>query len=90
MGLAGNRIFVHWYRRMAHITRAKKQAMNKAPCKNCERRVAHPNCHVTCQEYKDFVIERQQYREERQKQSLIAEYVKQKHERLEKLERRCK
>ncbi len=72
------------HRRMAHVDRAKKRAMNKAPCKNCERRVAHPNCHATCQDYKDFIVERQKYREERQKQSLIAEYVKQRKEKNER------
>lgn len=62
--------------------------MNKTPCKDCERRRAHPNCHATCQDYKAFVIERQKYQEERRKNSIIAEYVKQKHDRLGKKERR--
>lgn len=62
--------------------------MNNSPCKGCERRTARPNCHATCQYYKDFVIERQKYHEERRKQSVIAEYIKLRHERLDKYENR--
>ena len=35
----------------------EQQAMT-APCKNCERRTIHPNCHATCEEYKRFSQER--------------------------------
>lgn len=50
--------------------------MNKAPCKNCERRIANPNCHATCQEYKDFVTSRKEYLDQKKSGSLIAEYIK--------------
>lgn len=50
--------------------------MLKPPCKGCERRTAHPNCHSTCQQYKDFVQDRQKYRDERRKNCLLVEYIK--------------
>lgn len=50
----------------------------KPPCKNCESRRAHPNCHATCQKYKDFVNSRTEYLEMRHKQSVVWEYIKQK------------
>lgn len=62
--------------------------MNNSPCKGCERRTARPNCHATCEEYKDFVNERHHYNEERRKQSVIAEYIKSRHERLDKKDNR--
>lgn len=50
----------------------------KPPCKNCERRRAHPNYNATCQPYKDFVNARTEYLEKRHKQSVVWEYIKQK------------
>lgn len=35
------------------------------PCKGCERRTVHPNCHATCKEYSAFNIERQKIRNRR-------------------------
>lgn len=55
--------------------------MNRPPCKNCERRRAHPNCHATCQPYKDFVNSRTEYLEMRHKQSVVWEYIKSKEKR---------
>ena len=52
--------------------------MNKPPCKNCERRRAHPNCHATCQPYKDYVNSRTEYLEKRRKQNVIYEYITEK------------
>lgn len=52
--------------------------MNKPPCKNCERRRAHPNCHADCQQYKDYVNSRTEYLEKRRKQSVIYEYITEK------------
>lgn len=50
--------------------------MNKAPCKNCERRTVKPNCHATCQDYADFVNDREKYRADKRKNAIIAEYIK--------------
>ena len=52
--------------------------MMKPPCKNCERRRAHPNCHADCQQYKDYVNSRTKYLEKRRKQSVIYEYITEK------------
>lgn len=74
--------FSHLYKRYLRAVAMEQAQMNKAPCKNCERRVAHPNCHSTCQEYKDFVNDRAKYYEHRKERSIIAEYVKQKNKKI--------
>lgn len=50
----------------------------KPPCKECESRRAHPNCHATCQKYKDYVNSRTEYLEKRRKQNVIYEYITEK------------
>lgn len=33
--------------------------MGNAPCKDCPDRVVEPNCHMTCERYKEFQAYRQ-------------------------------
>ncbi len=51
--------------------------MINSPCKGCERRTVKPNCHATCQDYKDFVIKRQEYLAAKRKDNVICEYIDQ-------------
>ena len=39
----------------------------KGPCKDCEERVAEPNCHSTCEKYLIFEAENEVYKEMLQK-----------------------
>ena len=55
----------------------KSSAMINSPCKGCERRTVKPNCHATCQDYKDFVIKRQEYLAAKRKDNVICEYIDQ-------------
>lgn len=49
------------------------------PCQGCERRTVRPNCHATCKEYAEFVNERNKYHENRRKDDVILNYVKDRH-----------
>lgn len=31
--------------------------MLSAPCRNCPDRCIEPNCHITCEKYKEFLTE---------------------------------
>jgi len=62
--------------------RTEEQTVKAAPCKNCERRTVKPNCHAKCQEYKDYVIERQQMYKKRAEESEIYEALADKAYRL--------
>lgn len=59
----------------------KAETMKQSPCKGCLKRSAHPNCHIACDLYAEFVHYRQMYNTERQKKGLIYEYIKKKHEK---------
>lgn len=59
----------------------EQKAVKQSPCKGCLRRSVHPNCHITCDLYAEFVHYRQMYNTERQKKGLIYEYIKKKHEK---------
>ena len=48
----------------------------QSPCKGCLKRSAHPNCHITCDLYADFVHFRQTYNDQRQKSNIIFDYIK--------------
>ena len=50
--------------------------MNKSPCKGCLRRTVRPNCHATCDAYADFVNEQNRVRDERKRNSIIVDYIK--------------
>ena len=73
--------------RSAHVEQEATQ-MKQSPCKGCLRRSAHPNCHITCDLYSEFVHYRQMYNAERQKKGIICEYIKHKHEKEERAKRR--
>lgn len=49
------------------------------PCQGCERRTVRPNCHATCKEYTEFVKERNKCHENRRKDDVILNYVKDRH-----------
>lgn len=59
----------------------KQKKMKQSPCKGCLKRSAHPNCHITCDLYAEFVHYRQMYNADRRKKGLIYEYIKKKHEK---------
>lgn len=56
----------------------EQKAVKQSPCKGCLRRSVHPNCHITCDLYAEFVHYRQTYNEQRRKNSIICEYIKKK------------
>ena len=57
--------------------REEKQAMkDTAPCKNCERRTIHPNCHATCEQYVNFINEHRKYQLAKQDDNVFLGYVK--------------
>ena len=62
----------------------KQKEMKQSPCKGCLRRTAHPNCHITCDLYAEFVHYRQMYNAERQKRNIICDYIKKKREKDER------
>ena len=39
----------------------------KAPCKNCPDRIPEPNCHITCEKYKEFLTEAKTVQEKEKK-----------------------
>ena len=43
----------------------------KAPCKDCTRRTALPNCHASCPDYRAFNEEREAIREQRRRESEV-------------------
>lgn len=49
----------------------------KAPCKNCEWRIADPNCHDSCKEYRQFVeiceLKKEKIKEEKNKFNMYME-----------------
>jgi hypothetical protein len=63
----------------AHV-RQEAETMRQSPCKGCLKRSAHPNCHITCDLYAEFVHFRQTYNADRRKKNLIYEYIKKKQE----------
>ena len=58
--------------------------MKLPPCIDCERRVAHPNCHATCEEYKGYVIERNEMNARRRADGEFYDYVKKHLRKIEK------
>lgn len=68
--------------------RQEAEKMKQSPCKGCLKRSAHPNCHITCDLYAEFVHYRQMYNAERQKKGIICEYIKHKREKEERAKRR--
>jgi hypothetical protein len=62
----------------------EEKAMKQSPCKGCLKRSAHPNCHITCDLYAEFVHYRQMYNAERQKRNIICDYIKKKREKDER------
>ena len=57
--------------------REEKQAMkDTAPCKGCESRTIHPNCHANCERYKEFVNELTKNKKNRLKDVEIISYFK--------------
>lgn len=50
--------------------------MKLPPCKGCERRTVHPNCHATCEAYKQFVAEQSSANDNRRRYNQYWDYVK--------------
>jgi hypothetical protein len=65
--------FLHEYH--ASSADVEQTAMKQAPCKGCLKRSAHPNCHITCELYAEFVHTRQMYIEQRKQRSMICDYI---------------
>ena len=55
-----------------------------APCKNCERRTVHPNCHANCQEYKEFVEQRNKYNSQKLEHIRLLDYIAEKNRKVKK------
>jgi len=56
----------------------EQKAVKQSPCKGCLKRSVHPNCHITCDLYAEFVHYRQTYNEQRRKTGIICDYIKKK------------
>ena len=66
-----------WGDQLGAPCREEKQAMkDTAPCKNCERRTIHPNCHATCEQYANFINEHRKYQRSKQDEEIILSYIK--------------
>ena len=66
-----------WGDQLGAPRREEKQAMkDTAPCKNCESRTIHPNCHANCERYKEFVNELTKNKKNRLKDVEIISYFK--------------
>ena len=55
-----------------------------APCKDCERRTVHPNCHATCEQYKAYAEERNVIRSKYLEGRIYKDFLDDKIERLRK------
>ena len=53
----------------------------KSPCKGCERRTVHPNCHGTCEEYKAYATQQNERYKRVMQESEITGYIKAANER---------
>ena len=58
-----------------------EQTVN-APCKGCERRTVHPNCHAGCEEYKVFSQKRRNLSKKRLELSRTTDHCCEKYKRL--------
>lgn len=66
-----------WGDQLGAPRREEKQAMkDTAPCKNCESRMIHPNCHATCEQYAEFVRNLDKYKRKLREDAVFHEYVK--------------
>lgn len=52
--------------------------MKSAPCKDCPDRVVEPNCHMTCERYKEFQAYRQAIIDGRRDEREYRDYRKRK------------
>ena len=66
----------------------KAEKMKQSPCKGCLRRSAHPNCHITCDLYAEFVHYRQTMNDAKRKKDVLCEYITKRRERHERAKRR--
>ena len=56
----------------------EQKTVKQSPCKGCLKRSVHPNCHITCDLYAEFVHNRQMCNEQRRKKNAICDYIKMK------------
>lgn len=52
-----------------------------APCKGCDRRTVHPNCHSTCKAYKEYAEERNRINAQKLERGVILGYAKERQKR---------
>lgn len=71
-----------------NYSRLEEKAMNRSPCKGCLKRSAHPNCHITCDLYAEFVHYRQTLNDAKRKKDVLCEYITKRRERHERAKRR--
>ena len=50
--------------------------MRLSPCKGCRFRSVRPNCHDTCEPYREFNAEREAMRKHRKTESIFWDYLK--------------
>ena len=46
------------------------------PCKNCESRTVHPNCHGFCKKYAEYVSGLEKYRQKKREEGIFLGYIK--------------
>jgi hypothetical protein len=59
------------------VSRTEEQAVrDKSPCKGCESRTVHPNCHAACAKYAEFINDHQKYAKQKRENEIVLGYIK--------------